>query len=230
MKRVYLGKGAGIPLIERRALHRILYSGRASVSTFGPSHDGCKPPGGFRPSVSSAYLLGAIHDGTVRHRTIRICQKEKSYVSFLRDLIISMGGRAWTYREGRSRNVFVVEFSRSFLDRARLVTREDRIDYVRGYFDAEGGVPSRNQAEPYLYFAQKDRDDLLHLRRILVSLRIRCGRMHNPSARADPDYWRFYVSRQSHRAFCDLIGSWHPRKARALANIVRPRAVFSWHR
>jgi hypothetical protein len=103
-----------------------------------------------------------------------------------------------------------------------LVTREDRVDYVRGYFDAEGGVPSRSQAEPYLCFAQKDRDDLLHLRRILVSLTIRCGRMHNPSARADPDYWRFYVSRQSHRAFYDLIGSWHPRKGRALANIVGP--------
>ncbi len=152
---------------------------------------------------------------------MRISQKEESYVLFLRNLIVSMGARAWTYREGHDRNVFVVEFSRSFLDRARLVTRDDRIDYVRGYFDAEGGVPSRPQAEPYLYFAQKDKEDLLHLRGILVSLRIRCGRMHNPSIGADPDYWRFYVRRQSHRAFCELIGSWHPRKALALANIVR---------
>src|SRR6266699_1593422 len=30
--------------------------------------------------MSRAYLLGALHDGTVRKRTIRICQREERYV------------------------------------------------------------------------------------------------------------------------------------------------------
>lgn len=29
----------------------------------------------------------------------------------------------------------------------------------------------------------------------------------------DPNYWRFYVRANSHKAFAETIGSWHPRKA-----------------
>src|SRR2546421_7853811 len=86
-----------------------------------------------------SYLLGAMHDGTVRQRTLRISQREEEYVVFLRSLILAKGKRAWTYREGRTRNLFVVEFSRTLLDGHRLRTRKDIIHYVRGYFDAEGG-------------------------------------------------------------------------------------------
>ncbi len=73
------------------------------------------------------------------------------------------------------------------------------IEYARGYFDAEGGLPASTTSEPYIYFAQRNREDLEELRDILVRLGIACGRIHNPSRRADPRYWRFYVSRKSHR-------------------------------
>jgi len=99
--------------------------------------------------VSRAYVLGAMHDGTIRRRTIRISQREEAYVPFLRDLILRLGRRAWTYREGRSRHVYVVEFSRSLFDDVELRTRKDSIDYIRGYFDAEGGLPRSDTADPY---------------------------------------------------------------------------------
>ena len=168
-----------------------------------------------------SYLLGAMHDGTVHKRTLRISQREESYVILLRRLIIANGGRAWTYREGRNRQLYVVEFSRSFLGDHRPRTQEEMVDYVRGYFDAEGGVPKSSSVEPYVYFAQKDRGDLEEVRGILLRLGIACGRIHNPSRRADPEYWRFFVSRKSHREFARIVGSWHPRKAEALRMMIQ---------
>ncbi len=177
--------------------------------------------------MSRSYLLGALHDGTVRHRTIRICQKEEAYISFLKQLIESLGGRAWTYREGKTRDLYVVEFSRSFLEPHRLCSRRDVIDYVRGYFDAEGGISS-NARSPYLYFAQKDRKDLEELRGFLIGLALEVGRIHNPSRRVDPDYWRFYLRRRSLRRFAELVGSWHPRKSKLLNEMSEYRG--SWAR
>lgn len=168
-----------------------------------------------------SYLLGAMHDGTVRLRTVRIAQKEEAYVLLLQKLIKASGGRAWTYREGRTRQLYVVEFSRSFIGPHRICTQQDMIAYIRGYFDAEGGIPSDPSSAPYIYFAQKDRRDLEELRGYLLQLGISCGRLHNPSRRADPEYWRFYVSRQSHRRFAELIGSWHPRKAELLRMMIQ---------
>src|SRR5438132_9097005 len=146
-----------------------------------------------------SYLLGAMHDGTVLQRTLRISQREEEYVVFLRALILAKGKRAWTYREGRTRNLFVVEFSRILLDGHRLRTRKEIIHYVRGYFDAEGAVASPVASAPYLYFGQRNRLDLEELRGLLCGLKVTCGKIHNPSCQVDSDYWRFFVSRRSNR-------------------------------
>ena len=105
--------------------------------------------------MSRAYLLGALHDGTIRPRTIRISQREERYVLFLKRLVNRLGSRAWTYREGKGRNLFVVEFSRSVLEGSAILTWENKLDYARGYFDAEGSVPANSAAEPYLYFRKR---------------------------------------------------------------------------
>ncbi len=160
-----------------------------------------------------------MHDGTVRYRTIRISQRERQYVLFVRRLVRSMGAGAWTYREGKARRVYVVEFSRSLMEGFVVRTREEIIDYARGYFDAEGGLPRTMSHGAYLYFAQKDRRDLGNLKKMLVSLGISCGRIHNPSKRIDPDYWRFYVRRGSIRTFARIVGSWQPRKAILLSRL-----------
>jgi len=178
-------------------------------------------PGSEVVQLSRSYLRGAMHDGTVRARTLRISQREKAYVEFLRKLIMGLGGKAWTYREGRTRELYVVEFSRSFLGIPPVHTHREMIDYVRGYFDAEGGIPQALSAEPYVFFAQKDKQDLGEVRGMLLLLGIDCGRLHNPSRRVDPDYWRFYVRRQSIRRFAKVVGSWHPRKAALLRKMLQ---------
>ncbi len=172
--------------------------------------------------MSRAYLLGALHDGTVRRRTIRICQRAERYILFLKRVVLRMGAHAWTSREGKTRNLFVVEFSRSLLEGATVFTRTDKIDYARGYFDAEGGMPTKSAAEPYLYFAQKNRRDLDQLS-MISQLHITCGRVHNPSRRVAPQYWRFYVSRASIPRFAAVVGLWHPRQSEILDGIVRAR-------
>ncbi len=161
-----------------------------------------------------------MHDGTVHGSTVRISQKEESYVRMVRALIIRSGGHAWVYREGARRNLYVVEFSLSFLGHFCPFTDEDLASYARGFFDAEGGIPRDAATEPYLYFAQKGQASLRELRDILERLGIACGKLHRPSARADPAYWRFYVSRKSYSQFKRVVGSWHPRKAPVLCAMV----------
>jgi len=114
------------------------------------------------------------------------------------------------------REVYVLETTASFLDVGYdpdlLETEAERQAYVRGYFDAEGGLPQSPTARFYVQFTQKDRCELAKVKAILENMSIQCGVLHNPSAQIDPDYWRFFVRANSYRAFAEKIGSWHPRK------------------
>lgn len=166
-------------------------------------------------SGARAYLHGAAHDATIsiRHRTVRFGQSDERWLMVLKLLIARLGRRAWTYREGRSRNVWIVETSVDVLaERPSLSTSEERLAYARGYFDAEGGTPRDPSARFYIQFVQKNHGDLAELRAILEAEGIRCGRLHNPSRLRDPDLWRFYVGAADHGAFSRLVSSWYPRK------------------
>ena len=166
--------------------------------------------------MTKAYLLGALHDGTVRRLTYRIVQKDQEYIEFLVKEIKNLGQKAWMYKEGKTRNLYVVEFSRSFLKDFVIESNKDKIDYIRGYFDAEGGVSRDPKVRYYLYFAQKNLKDLSQIKKWLEELGIKCGFIHNPSKKVDPNYWRFFVSVKSYEAFANIIGSWHPVKAKFL--------------
>jgi len=165
--------------------------------------------------MSKAYILGALHDGCVRKHTFRIAQKYESYVRQLAQMIRQMGYSAWVYKEGANRNVFVVEFSKSVLSGFEITSIQDKIDYARGYFDAEGSVPLNN-SRMYIYLCQKDKIDLEQVRSFLIELGIECGEIHNPSKKKDPNYWRFFVSSKSYNDFARVIGSSHPVKKEIL--------------
>jgi hypothetical protein len=161
---------------------------------------------------SRAYLLGALRDGTFSriHGTYRISQSDRRWLVVLQDLFLKLGSRSWIYREGK-RNVWVVE-STCKLAEAALVSLEEKAAFARGYFDAEGGIPRDLGARFYIQLVQKNRPDLEQVRRFLEDIGIECGRIHNPSVRVDPQYWRFYVLSRSHEDFVRHVGSWHPRK------------------
>jgi hypothetical protein len=167
-----------------------------------------------------SYLFGAAHDATVsrRHGTVRFGQADVTWLAVVRSLLSQLGQRAWMYREGSTREFWVLETSARWLAaRPELSTTERRRAYARGYFDAEGGIPRSRSARFYIQFVQRDRRDIANLRTMLETEGIVCGKLHRPSRNADHLVWRFYVAAASHRGFVSSVGSWHPRKRSLLA-------------
>jgi LAGLIDADG-like domain len=166
-------------------------------------------------SGARAYLHGAAHDATIsqRHRTVRFGQSDVRWLEALRILVEKLGLRSWIYREGRTRNLWILETSAAVLaDVDFRSSTESRRAYARGYFDADGGCPRTPLARFYIQFVQKNRADIEELWNLLMREGIECGRIHNPSRRRDPNLWRFYVAAHDHETFAWQVGSWHPRK------------------
>lgn len=166
--------------------------------------------------MSIAYIKGLLHDATKRRKTLRIAQKSKPFLERVKTLLEGMSCQSWIYREGRERGVHILEFSRSRLpglDNCSFETSKEKLDYIRGYFDAEGGIAKSAKVRFYIYFAQKNFEDLKMVRNFLTQLGIGCGNIHNPSKKVDPKYFRFYVSTEFHRKFARVVGSRHPEKS-----------------
>jgi hypothetical protein len=170
------------------------------------------------PGVTEAYLLGALHDGTynVRRKTHRFSQANIDWLLFLQQCLSDLGHKAWLYKEGKDRSVYVLETSAKFLslkfDPSQLATTAERIAYIRGFFDAEGGLPKDPKARFYIQLVQKNQPKLEWIHKVLTDINISCGVIHIPSKRIDPNYFRFFIATRSHETFGKLIGSWHPRK------------------
>jgi len=172
------------------------------------------------PQITKAYLLGAIRDATRTKYTYRLSQKGCEYPNMISQTIKSWGKKAWVYKEGKNRDVFVVEFSAKILEGIKVKSRLDKIEFIQGYFDAEGSVSRLPTVRYYIYFGQKDLVDLELVKSYLSELGILCGKTHNPSRNVDPDYWRFYISSKSYNRFYRLIGSSHPMKGKYLRKMI----------
>jgi len=167
--------------------------------------------------VIRAYLLGCLHDGTFSsNKRFRISQKRREWLEILKILFKKAGYNAWIYKEGKKRKVYVLETLANFLDfevsPQKFKTLEEQIAYIRGFFDAEGGIPRRMKDRFYIQLTQKNRRKLKEIKEILEKIEIHTGKIHNPSKKVDPDYWRMYVSARSRMRFIKIVGSWHPRK------------------
>ncbi len=139
----------------------------------------------------------------------------RSYVISLRSWVIILG-----YIVKGKREVYVLETLAKFLDiyfdPLELRSREEKKDYIRGFFDAEGGIPKAKEDRFYIQLTQSDKEKLSKIKDLLVHLGIETGKIHNPSKKVDPHYWRIYVLSASQKRFVKEIGSWHPRKIRTL--------------
>jgi len=169
----------------------------------------------FTNKEIQAYLQGALHDAYRRKNRIRFSQKGTEWLMVLQSLLDQLGHRSWMYREGK-RDVYDLETTAGFLDFkfnvSNLETNEEKAAYIRGFFDAEGGIPHNRNAKFYIQLVQKDREKMRSIKSMLQSLGIKTGVLHNPSRRVDPNYWRCFVSTASHANFARVIGSWHPLK------------------
>jgi len=177
--------------------------------------------------IIKAYLLGAIHDGTLnKGNRFRISQKGTDWLEVLKEFFNYLGHNSWIYKEGKEREVYVLETLANFLDLKfnplNIKTKGEKEAYIRGFFDAEGGLPKDKNARFYIQLVQKDKNKLLWIKGFLKEIGIMVGKIHNPSVRVDPDYWRMYILSESQNDFVKKIGSWHPRKIK----IFRDRMVI----
>lgn len=164
------------------------------------------------PQITKAYLLGVLHDATSRKTTFRIATNNQDFARVIQKGIKSLGKTSWIYKEGKFRKVWIIEFSKTLLKGVSVKSKKEKIDYIRGYFDSEGGIAKSPKVRFYLYFCQKNKRDLEEVRDYLTELGISCGVMHNPSKKVDPNYWRFYIRLKSYKDFAKTIGSNHPEK------------------
>lgn len=166
-----------------------------------------------------AYLNGAVHDATLnKGKRIRFSQKNKQWLEILQKFLREIGCNSWIYKEGKNRNVFVLETLCKNLDfrfNPLNLTDGEKTAYIRGFFDAEGGVPHK-AGRFYIQLVQKDFGKIQMIKTLLKGLGIESGKIHNPSRKIDPDYWRIFISSQSHRKFAKVVNSYHPLKAKIL--------------
>ena len=66
-------------------------------------------------------------------------------------------------------------------DATEIKTEEEKEDGVRGYFDTEGRVSEKHQAGQYIYFAQKDRNDIEKVKKIPRAARNRVQQNPRPN-------------------------------------------------
>ncbi len=187
--------------------------------SYDPSETTRRSP--FSRKEIEAYLQGALHDASRNKRTrIRFVQKGTEWLDVLKNLLQTLGHKSWMYREGKDREVYALETTAQFLDFSldpiSLNEPVEQIAYIRGFFDAEGGIPRTLQSKCYIQLVQKDPTKIAKLKAMLAALNISSGLIHNPSVNVDPDYWRIFVSTKSHQQFVTTIGSWHPRKYASL--------------
>ncbi len=165
-----------------------------------------------------AYLNGALGDASLnKGKRIRFVQKEKEWLEYLQVLLKKINCNSWMYKEGKDRNVYVLETLCTDLDFSfdvsKLSNSKEKSFYVRGFFDAEGGVP-RTKDRFYIQLVQKNLNKIEQLKSLLSDLGIKSGKIHNPSKKVDPDYWRIFVSTNSHQRFAKIIFSSHPIKSK----------------
>ena len=163
-----------------------------------------------------AYLQGAMHDASLNKRTrIRFTQKNREWLEILKELLARIGSKSWIYKEGKNRNVYALETVSKLLNFSFRMTSLKHLDevrsYVRGFFDAEGGIP-QTKDRFYIQLVQKNQEKIGELKGMLEKLKIRSGKIHNPSKKVDPNYWRIFISSADHKKFAKEIGSSHPVK------------------
>ena len=172
-----------------------------------------------------AYLCGAMRDGTRSrlHNTMRISQSSEDWRFVLKSVLTGLDAASWIYREG-SRDMHVIESTYVAERFPSMETQGEVLAFLRGYFDAEGGIPKNPRARLYVQMCQKDLEDLTIVRNLVSGLGIDCGVLHNPSREVDPHYWRFFVRAHSLFDFFESVSSWHPRKRSLIQQRLELRA------
>src|SRR3989338_7844373 len=101
----------------------------------------------MKPEI--AYMHGAIHDGYIytgksKGKVAVFTQKNKLWLENVKEIIEENNGKAWIFPQ-RDIHILETKFFHLFEPR-KLSSYEEKIEYVSGFFDAEGGIPKKLQA------------------------------------------------------------------------------------
>ena len=96
---------------------------------------------------------------------------------------------------------------------SKLENSLEKAFYVKGFFDAEGGIPCTKDRF-YIQLVQKNFGKIEKMKSLLSDLGIESGKIHNPSKKVDPDYWRIFISSKYHKRFAQIVNSDHPVKSK----------------
>ena len=164
-----------------------------------------------------AYLRGAldgdgyIYTGKSKGIVAVFTQKNKKWLENIQKTIKDNSSNAWIFKQ---RDIFVLEtkFKPLFED-LKLENLKQKLEYVSGFFDAEGGIPLKPNESKYLYiqFVQKNPKKLKEIKEILENSGIKCGIVHQYDKKKS-QCWRFFIRRPSHLEFIKKVKSRHPSK------------------
>ena len=96
---------------------------------------------------------------------------------------------------------------------SELESTSEKTFYIKGFFDAERGVP-HTRDRFYIQLVQKNFEKIEKIKSLLSDLKIESGKIHNPSKKVDPDYWRIFISTKHHKRFAEIVNSYHPVKSK----------------
>ena len=181
-----------------------------------------------------AYLAGALEgDGYIykgkRKGVVAVfTQKNQKWLENIKSVIEENLSSAWIFKQ---RDIYVLETKfKPLFDKmdVRKLPQKERLEYVAGFFDADGGIPKNPDkipsSTPYLYiqFVQKNPETLRKIIKILEGSGIRCGKLHEYGRKRK--FWRFFIRADSRLKFVEEIKSRHPEKVARL-KIMRNRLL-----
>ena len=183
-----------------------------------------------------AYLLGALRDASVdiregKNYEIKIAQKNKKWLQKLQSIIKQKFGYKWKITKHR-KNYYILRITQKkvvkkiiqlaeikmpqILWNTPTIIRSQPLDiqkeYIKGFFDAEAGLPRNPKKWKYISFDQKAREPLEFIRKILIKLKFKPTNLTWTS-----EVWQFRLTRKIDIInFVEEIGSSHPDKIKKL--------------
>jgi intein-encoded DNA endonuclease-like protein len=181
-----------------------------------------------------AYLLGALRDATLdirkgKNYEIKIAQKNKKWLQVVQGIfkvefgkegnilkhmkgywILRINGREITRKLKEISEIKIPQRNWKTPSQIKSSNIETKINYIKGFFDSEGGLPKKinRKSQKYIIFSQENKESLEFIRETLMEIGIRptnlttCGGV-----------WEFRITtRDGILKFIDNIGSSHPEK------------------
>ena len=196
--------------------------------------------------MNAAYIIGALRDGCFTRNKkyyvyrVRIYQKNKEWLEKVADKFHEAFGKMPTIKHDKRDGVWCLildskSIYQKLLDMSEFpgnqkiwktpkfvleAPKEIKKEYIRGFFDAEGGVPhiekkKQEQKNIRVYFSQVNKEALVGLKGLIEEFGIKCGKISGPYFKKGFEYptygLRIHGTKEVTK-FSMFIGSLHPEK------------------